>query len=90
MKNNLKYTYLTSMLVTIIGALMKINHIAFSDVFLGIGLIALLIFVIYAIIEVNRSKKISGSEKFMWNVGFVFFGSITGLIYIFSSRKRII
>jgi hypothetical protein len=90
MNSTVKYSYITSMLLTIIGALMKINHVPFSNVFLAIGLIALLIFIIYAIIEVNRSKKISDSEKFMWNVGFIFFGSITGLIYIFSARKRIV
>ena len=90
MNNKVKYSYITSMLLTITGALMKINHIQFANVFLGIGLLALLIFIIFAVFEVNNSRKISGSEKLMWNVGFLFFGSITGLIYIVSARKRII
>jgi len=88
--NKLNSSYLMAMVLTITGALMKISHMEFADFFLSIGLIALLVFIVYALIEVNRSKKINGSEKLMWNVGFLFFGSITGLIYLLSARKRIV
>jgi hypothetical protein len=55
-----------------------------------LGILSLLVFVITAIMEVNRSRKISDSEKFMWSVGFVTFGGLIGLVYIFSARKRIV
>jgi len=89
-KNIAPYSYLVSFIFSVIGALMKIQHYPFSEVFLSLGIIALIIFIIAAIIEVSRSRKISDSEKFMWKVGFIVFGSIAGLVYLVSGRKRIV
>ena len=91
MKNaTVKYSYITSMIATLFGTYMKITHVEFADVVLSIGLIAMLIFMITAIIEVHKSMRISFSEKFMWGVGFVFFSTIAGFVYLTSARKRIV
>jgi preprotein translocase subunit SecG len=47
----------------------------------------MLFFIISAIYEVMNSSKIDGSEKFMWVIGFLFFGIITGLVYLLSAKK---
>ena len=88
--NKVKYSYLAGFALSIIGALMKIEHVNFSEIFLSLGILSLLLFIIMAVMEVNRSRKISDSEKFMWGVGLVFFGGLTGLVYVFSARKRIV
>ena len=91
MNNNIvKHSYLIAFVLTLIGAFMKIEHTPFSGILLALGILSLLVFVITAIMEVNRSRKISDSEKFMWSVGFVTFGGLIGLVYIFSARKRIV
>jgi hypothetical protein len=90
MNNNTTFSYLIAFVLTTIGALMKIEHTSFSEVVLALGILSLLVFVIMAIKEVNRSSKISDSEKFMWSVGFVTFGGLLGLLYVFSARKRIV
>jgi hypothetical protein len=40
--------------------------------------------------EISNSKKVTGLEKLMWLVGFIFISHITGLVYLLSARKRII
>jgi hypothetical protein len=54
------------------------------------GLLTLLIFMVLCILEISNSKKLEGTEKFMWIISFVFFGFITGLLYVLSYRKKII
>ena len=71
------------------GTYFKITHYEGADTLLAIGLIASLIFIITAIYEVNSSKRINGSEKVMWTIGFILTGSIAGLVYLFIGRKRV-
>jgi hypothetical protein len=82
--------FMISFSFTIIGVLLKINHIGNATIILSIGLISTLIYIIIGIKEVNSSTKIEKSEKIMWTVGFIFFSFITALVYLFSGRKRII
>ncbi|WP_425428104.1 PLDc N-terminal domain-containing protein [Arcticibacter pallidicorallinus] len=35
-------------------------------------------------------KKYTPTEKIMWTTGFLFFNLITGIIYFFFARKRVI
>jgi NADH:ubiquinone oxidoreductase subunit 2 (subunit N) len=90
-KQNLLYgSFFASFILTIVGSLFKIMHWPFASMLLTIGLISLALFVLMSILEIMNSKKIEGTEKFMWVIGFLFFGLITGLIYMLSARKRII
>lgn len=89
-KQLLYSSFFISFTLTIVGALFKIMHWENATIIMAIGLIALAVFVLLAIFEIMNSKKIDGAEKFMWTIGFLFFGTITGLIYLLSARKRII
>lgn len=86
----IRQSYSLSILMTIVGAILKINHHTLATPVMAIGLILLLVFIIAAIYEVMNSSKIGGNEKFMWIFGFLFFGSISGFVYMVSARKRII
>ncbi len=68
----------------------KIMHWPYATLIMAFGMILMLFFIISAIYEVMNSSKIDGSEKFMWVIGFLFFGIITGLVYLLSARKRIV
>lgn len=82
-------SFICSMLLPFIGAYLKITHAANADTFLLIGVITVLIFIASAIYEVRTSAKISSAEKNLWTFAFIFFGSITGLVYFLAARKRI-
>ncbi len=84
------YSFLLSFIITILGALIKVMHWPNGNLIITIGLLFLVIFVFTSIYEITNSEKIKNHEKIIWVVGFIFFSTITGLIYILSARKRII
>lgn len=91
MENIVRNSYVLSLLSTLIGVAMKLGtSLPFSSGMLIIGIVLLIVFIVTAIMEVNRSTKISDSEKFMWSVGFVLFATILGFVYVFLYRKKII
>ena len=73
----------------ILGSLFKIMHYPNADIFLILSLLGNLTLIITGIYEVRTSTRISGSEKTMWTVGFLFISGIVGIVYVFSGRKRI-
>jgi hypothetical protein len=89
-KQILNLSFALSFVIVIIGALFKIMHYPYSQLFLIVGLISMLVFWYVAISEIRSSTKIDGSEKFMWIFGIIFLGSVTGLVYLLSARKRIV
>ena len=92
MKNKqiLNISLALTIVIVIVGALLKIMHYPYSQVVLIAGLISMLIFWYVAISEIKSSTKIDGLEKFIWIFGLIFFGSITGLVYLLSARKKIV
>lgn len=86
----LQISFIFSFLTVIIGTLLKIEHYSYAHLTIIVGLLFHLIFLTTGIYEVSKSKKIEASEKFMWSVGFIFFGSVAGLVYLLSARKRIV
>lgn len=76
--------------VTVLGALLKLLHLDFAYPILIVSLFLTLAYMAVGIYEVVSSDKANTSEKFMWAVGFIFFGFITGLVYIFAGRRRIV
>jgi hypothetical protein len=92
MKNKqiLNVSFIASIVIVILGALIKIMHYPYSQIVLVVGLLSLVVFWIVAISEIKSSTRITGSEKFMWIIGLIFCGSIAGLVYLLSGRKRII
>jgi len=93
MKNKevfIKSIYLFSLIFEITSAVLLIFHIDGSETLLKIGLVASIIFILVSIYEVWISKRIEGTEKMMWIVGLMCITSITGFVYVFSARKRIV
>ena len=82
--------YLVSLFITLIGAVFIISHFEGAGILMTIGLVASLAFILISIYEVNISKRIESNEKMMWTVGMICFSSLTGFVYVFSGRKRIV
>jgi len=82
--------YLVSLFITIIGAVLKISHIDGAKAIITIGIAVSMVFILFSVYEVNISNRIDRNEKLMWTVGLIFISSITGFVYVFSARKRII
>ena len=88
-KKLFKKAFVISLLFTIIGAMMKITHWEYSSIFLIIGILSTLLYVIVGIYEVNNSNRISSSEKVLWTIGFIVFSFFVGLFYLISGRKNV-
>lgn len=73
-------------------AAIKITHtsIYYDKELAFVGFIAIATFIVMALIEIHRSKNITLAEKIMWTIGFLFFNLITGIIYFFFARERVI
>jgi len=73
-------------------AALKITHtsIQYDKEVAFEGFIAIAAFIVMALIEIYKSKNITLNEKIMWTIGFLFFNLITGIIYFFFARKRVI
>jgi hypothetical protein len=82
-------SFIIGFILTLVGAFLKITHSEGANTLLTIGIIASIVFIVTAIYEVRTSKRIDNAEKTMWTLGFIFFSSIAGLIYVFISRRRI-
>ena len=82
--------YLVSLFITIIGAVLKISHIDGAEAVITIGIAISIFFILFSVYEVNISNRIDRNEKLMWTVGLIFISSITGFVYLFSARKRIV
>jgi hypothetical protein len=84
-----KWSFVVSLVFGVTGACLKVMHKTGADLFLMIGFVATLVFIVSAITEVFSSKRIAHNEKIMWTIGFIFFSSIAGLVYFFIGRRRI-
>ncbi len=82
-----KTSFISSFILTLIGAYLKITHSEGADTWLTIGIIASIVFIVTAIYEVRISKRIDHTKKTMWTLAFIFFSSIAGLIYILIGRR---
>ncbi|MGL2963149.1 GldL-related protein [Flavobacterium sp. RSB2_4_14] len=89
-KKIITLSFVLAILIVIFGSLLKIMHWPYATEVMTIGLLSQLVFIILSLTEISKSDKIDGTEKFMWFIGFIFIGTITGLVYILSARKRII
>jgi len=86
----IKVSLLISILLIIIGTLLRINTTPGAEKFLLSATFVSLIFIALSIYEVSTSKKIDFSEKTMWIIGLLFLSTIVGIIYVLSRRDRII
>lgn len=89
-KQILNISLVLSIVTVILGSFLKIMHYPYSQFLFILGVITMLVFWSVAIPEIKSSKKIDGSEKFMWIFGLIFISNIACLVYLLSARKRII
>jgi prepilin signal peptidase PulO-like enzyme (type II secretory pathway) len=85
-----KASFWLTFALSLTGALLKLQKLEFSGVFMTLGILALITLIVSCLLEINESKTIDGTEKFMWTIGFVFFWFITAIVYFISGRKRIL
>ncbi len=85
-----KSSFFVGLILSIIGAYLQIIHSSYADIFLMAGIMFTFLFIGSAVTEVFASKRIAKNEKLMWTIGFVFFSSIAGLVYVLIGRRRIV
>ena len=76
-----KWSFIISFMLSLIGAYFKITHLEGAHTLLIIGVITTLIFIVSAIYEVRTSTRIDNSEKTMWTIAFIFMSGLAGIIY---------
>lgn len=88
-QNLFKKLFAIAFFFSIIGALIKINHLANASIFLIIGIISTLVYIVIGIYEVNNSTKIKSSEKVLWTSGLIAVNFFTDIYYLMN-RKNIV
>lgn len=83
-------SFFLSMTSSTLGATLKIMHRPGGETLLAISLLATLVFIISAIIEVRKSSRIDHGEKTMWTIAFLFLNGFAGIIYMIIGRRRVI
>ncbi|HSN60986.1 MAG TPA: hypothetical protein VLR49_08630 [Ferruginibacter sp.] len=86
----LRSSLFISIAIAILATWYKLMHKPGFDSLFLVSIIAGIVFITTAIMEVSRSEKIDRSEKTMWIIGFLFLTTIAGLIYVLSARKRVV
>lgn len=86
----LKSAFVVAYICLIIGLVGKVLHFPYSEIILIIAIVAGITYAAIALMEIWPSKQIETTEKLMWTTGFIFLNGITGLLYLFNGRKRIL
>ena len=86
----LKVNFFIWFVCMIIGAALKIMHYSYGGFLLNVSIACYFIFAALAIYEVLQSNRIEKNEKFMWMIGLLFLGTLTGILYLVTGRKRIV
>lgn len=82
-------SFLISLSASFSGAALKIMHQAGAGWLFVLSLIATVVFIISALIEIRRSPKIDHREKTMWTIAFIFMSGVTGIVYMVMGRRRV-
>ena len=79
-----------SLITGLIGAFLKILHLPMAQLFITLSLLATLVYIICGFYEIYGSDRIKATEKIMWTTGFIVLSIVTGLLYLFMGRPRIL
>jgi heme/copper-type cytochrome/quinol oxidase subunit 4 len=85
----IKTSFVLSICLSTIGFWLSIHDGKGADIYLILGLILHLAFLIIAFYEIFSSSGLSKTEKIIWTVGLIVLSSIGGLIYLLILRKNI-
>jgi len=72
-----------------LGSYLKITNHS-GDFLLMAGLLFMVVFIVAAILEVQRSARITAHEKTFWTIGFILSSGLAGLVYMSLVRKRVV
>ena len=86
----LKVSFFIWFVGMLIGAVLKIMHYSYAGFLLNVSVAFYFVFECFVIYEVLQSNRIERTEKIMWTIGIIFFGVITGILYLVTGRKRIV
>jgi hypothetical protein len=84
----LKFSYWLSMILTIIGAWLKIIHAEGAEEFVICALLATGFFLYVFISDTRKSLYMNSTEKLMWVIGFIFMGWLAGFLYLTNHRRH--
>jgi hypothetical protein len=80
--------FISGVLLSLIGAYLKIRHIDGADFVLGAALVCSLLFIIFALVEVWNTDRVRKQDRVMWTVAILLLGSIGGLMYFIFGRRK--
>lgn len=89
MNDKLKIAFFAYLILTVVGAFMKLLHLEFSNLVMSIGIVSLIVFIFLSLSEIYKSTRIDGTEKFMWTIGMLAVSFFAGIAYLIWGRKRI-
>jgi hypothetical protein len=81
--------FISGVLLSPIGAYLKIRHINGADFVLGAALVCSLLFIIFALVEVWNTDRVRKQDRVLWTVAILLLGSIGGLLYFIFGRKKV-
>ncbi len=82
-----KISLFLSFSITLIGVMFKLMHWPGGSYILAGGVLFSLLYIVIALTTIFPDPKIPLFEKFLWLVGFIFTGQITGFLYYFMMIK---
>ena len=85
-----KPVFIISLILGLVGIGLKLLHLPAGKAFIVISAILTLVYIIIALYEILRSQRITVTEKIMWTIGFIILSTLTGLLYFFLGRPRIL
>ncbi|MBC8054671.1 MAG: hypothetical protein H7Y13_16550 [Sphingobacteriaceae bacterium] len=85
-----KPAFLLSLITILIGALLKILHLPGGQLFILVGILLTLMWMVSGLYEIYGSNRITIYEKIMWTIGFISLSTVAGLLYFFIGRPRIL
>jgi hypothetical protein len=74
----------------VLAVLLKALNKPGADMLFIACIITAIIYTVIGLYEIYHSVNIDKTEKIMWTVGFIFVGTITGILYLVNGRHRIL
>ncbi len=85
-----KPTFLLSLLMQIIGLILKFTHHRSAHILIVLSFILTITWIISALYEIYSSNRVTIKEKILLTIAFIMLSTITGLLYFFIGRPRLI
>ena len=87
-KKRVVASFISYIMFTILAVYNKIINDSHPQNFLLMAIVSWLVFTVFALWEINTSKRIYRTEKRRWTFRLIFFGGFGGILYFFFGRKR--